>query len=143
MQAFVDYLKENKPDATIAVLRANDDFGAVVLRDAEVSWSKGTDLTIVQTSRPTTPRPVRSTTQVTSLAATQRRRVRARRDAARVPDRAHRRRRRGLEADHVHVGHVHVEDADDASPAPAGDGVLSVTPLMDPNDPAVGEQRRR
>ena len=27
MQAFVKYLKENKPNATIAILRANDDFG--------------------------------------------------------------------------------------------------------------------
>ena len=27
MKTFVDYLKKNKPDATIAVLKANDDFG--------------------------------------------------------------------------------------------------------------------
>ena len=37
MQALVTYLKANKPKASIAILRANDDFGAVVLRDAEVA----------------------------------------------------------------------------------------------------------
>ena len=31
VNTFVDYLKKNKPNATIAVLKANDDFGAVVL----------------------------------------------------------------------------------------------------------------
>ena len=32
-----NYLEDNKPDATIAILRADDDFGAVVLRHAEAA----------------------------------------------------------------------------------------------------------
>ena len=68
MQAFVDYLKENKPDATIAVLRANDDFGQSY-SDTLEELIKGTDLKVVQTQEyDNTGAAVES--QVNSLAAT-------------------------------------------------------------------------
>jgi branched-chain amino acid transport system substrate-binding protein len=50
VKAFVDYLKANKPDATIAVLRANDDFGQSYL-DTLKQLIKGTKLKIVQTQQ--------------------------------------------------------------------------------------------
>ncbi len=71
---------------------------------------KGTELKIVQTAG-VRRRGADVKSQVTSLAATQGRRVRPRRRAARLPGRAQRDGRRGLEPDHLHVGHVRVEDA--------------------------------
>ena len=44
--------------------------------------------------------------------------------------------RRGLAPDHLHVGHVRVEAAVHASAATNANGVFSVTPLLDPADPA-------
>lgn len=68
MRAFVDYLKEKKPNATIALLKASDDFGQSY-EEALKSMIKGTDLKIVQTqSYDAEGADVKS--QVTSLAAT-------------------------------------------------------------------------
>jgi branched-chain amino acid transport system substrate-binding protein len=68
MRAFVDYLKQKKPDATIALLKANDDFGQSYEESLQ-SLIKGTQLKIVQTqSYDSEGSDVKS--QVTSLAAT-------------------------------------------------------------------------
>src|SRR2546423_469934 len=48
VRVFVDYLKEHKPDATIAVLKANDDFGQSYAETLQ-ELVKGTNLKIVQT----------------------------------------------------------------------------------------------
>jgi branched-chain amino acid transport system substrate-binding protein len=66
MKAFVDYLEQQKPDASIAVLRANDDFGASY-SDTLKELVKGTDLTIAdeQTYDPETSEV---SSQMTSLA---------------------------------------------------------------------------
>ncbi len=68
MRAFVDYLKQKKPNATIALLKASDDFGQSY-QEALEAMVKGTGLKIVQTqsydSEGATVAP-----QVTSLAAT-------------------------------------------------------------------------
>ena len=50
VKAFVDYLKEKKPNATIAVLKANDDFGQSYA-DTLTQLIKGTNLKIVQTQQ--------------------------------------------------------------------------------------------
>jgi branched-chain amino acid transport system substrate-binding protein len=50
VKAFVEYLKANKPDATIAVLRANDDFGQSYL-DTLQKLIQGTQLKIVKTEQ--------------------------------------------------------------------------------------------
>jgi branched-chain amino acid transport system substrate-binding protein len=68
MRAFVDYLKQKKPNATIALLKASDDFGQSY-QEALEAMVKGTGLKIVQTqsydAEGATVAP-----QVTSLAAT-------------------------------------------------------------------------
>lgn len=68
MKALVDYLKVNEPKATIAVLRANDDFGGAY-SDTLTSLVKGTDLKVVKVVGydPETPD---TKSQITTLAAT-------------------------------------------------------------------------
>ena len=89
MQAFVDYLKENKPNATIAVLRRQRRLRPVVRRDAARSWSRAPTSRSWRTqSYDTEGADVQ--TQVTSLAATKADVFVLGADAARVPDRAQR-----------------------------------------------------
>jgi branched-chain amino acid transport system substrate-binding protein len=68
VKAFVDYLKVKKPDATIAVLRANDDFGQSYL-DTLKQLVKGTRLKIVKTEQYDN-QGAAVASQVNSLAAT-------------------------------------------------------------------------
>jgi branched-chain amino acid transport system substrate-binding protein len=68
MQTLVDYLKQNKPTATIAVLKANDDFGQSYA-DTLNQLVQGTTLKIVQTQG-YDPETSSVNSQVTSLAAT-------------------------------------------------------------------------
>ena len=68
VRRFVDYLEQTKPDATIAVLKANDDFGQSYA-DTLTQMVKGTKLKVVQTQQyDSTGSKV--DTQVNSLAAT-------------------------------------------------------------------------
>ncbi|MDZ4825711.1 MAG: ABC transporter substrate-binding protein [Actinomycetota bacterium] len=68
MQALVDYLNETTPDASIAILAANDDFGAAYVETLE-SLVEGTGLTIAATETyDTATGEVAS--QITTLAAT-------------------------------------------------------------------------
>jgi branched-chain amino acid transport system substrate-binding protein len=131
VQAFVDYLNENKPDAKIAVLRANDDFGRSYSETLE-ELVKGTDLTVVKTEEyDNTGAAVE--TQVNSLAATNA-------DAF-------------LVAATLLACPAALQAAQDAGWKPItyvsgtcasktllngtrADGVLTVAPLMDPADPA-------
>jgi branched-chain amino acid transport system substrate-binding protein len=66
-KAFVDYLKENKPSAKVAVLRANDEFGRAYA-DTFKKLIEGTQITLTkeETYDPDNPD---TKTQVTSLAA--------------------------------------------------------------------------
>jgi branched-chain amino acid transport system substrate-binding protein len=68
MLALVDYLETNKPDATIAVLRANDDFGAAYSETLK-ALIEDTDMTIADEQTYDTETG-EVATQVTSLAAT-------------------------------------------------------------------------
>ncbi len=68
VRRFVDYLEQTKPDATIAVLRANDDFGQSYA-DTLTQMVKGTKLKIVQTQQYDSAGS-QVTTQVNSLAST-------------------------------------------------------------------------
>jgi len=68
VRVFVDYLKKNKPNAKIAVLKANDDFGQSYA-DTLTELVKGTNLTIVQTQG-YDPESADVKSAVTSLAAT-------------------------------------------------------------------------
>ena len=68
VKRFVEYLKATKPDATIAVLKANDDFGQSYA-DTLTQLVKGTNLKIVKTEQyDSTGAEVK--TQVNNLAAT-------------------------------------------------------------------------
>jgi branched-chain amino acid transport system substrate-binding protein len=68
VKRFVEYLKETKPDATIAVLKADDDFGDSYA-DTLTEMVKGTQLKIVKTEQyDSTQSEV--ATQVNNLAAT-------------------------------------------------------------------------
>jgi len=68
MDSLVTYLKANKPNATIAVLKANDDFGQSYA-DTLKQLIKGTQMKIVQTQG-YDPETSEVKSQVTSLAAT-------------------------------------------------------------------------
>lgn len=68
MQALVDYLKENDPSASIAVLYADDDFGRSYSETLK-KLIEGTDLTIAK-AEPYNPENPETKSQVTSLAAT-------------------------------------------------------------------------
>jgi branched-chain amino acid transport system substrate-binding protein len=68
VQTFVEYLKQNKPNATIAVLEQNDDFGQSYV-DTLNELVKGTNLKVVQTQK-YDPEGSDVKTQVTSLAGT-------------------------------------------------------------------------
>jgi branched-chain amino acid transport system substrate-binding protein len=68
MKALVDYLQENQPDASIAVLRANDDFGASYAETLQ-SLIEGTELTIAK-EETYDPEVGEVRAQITSLAAT-------------------------------------------------------------------------
>lgn len=66
-KAFADYLKANKPDATVAVLHASDDFGRAYLETFEQEI-EGTDIEIVA-EKSYNPDDFNTQSQVTSLAA--------------------------------------------------------------------------
>ncbi len=68
MKAFVDYLNQTKPNATIALLRANDDFGQAYA-DALAQLVKGTQLKVVATQQ-YDAEGADTKAQVTKLAAT-------------------------------------------------------------------------
>ena len=138
VKTFVDYLKKTKPNATIAVLKANDDFGQSYA-DTLTELVKGTQLKVVKTEEyDNTGAEVK--TQVNSLAATHADAFLLGGGAARVPGRAQRGGRRGLAPDHVHVGHVRVEAAVRRGRRRTPTACSRVTPLLDPADPDEREQ---
>jgi branched-chain amino acid transport system substrate-binding protein len=132
MRAFVDYLKEKKPNATIALLKANDDFGQSY-EESLKSLIKGTDMKLVQTqSYDAEGADVKS--QVTSLAATKAdafvvgaallacpAALTAKSDAGWNPI--------------TYLSGTCVSKLLLTAGGKGADGVLSVTPLLDPSDP--------
>ncbi len=67
-KAFADYLTENKPDATVAILRASDDFGRAYSETFR-NLVDGTDIKVVK-EETYNPEQFETKAQVTSLAAT-------------------------------------------------------------------------
>ena len=132
-QAFVQYLQDNKPDATIAILRADDDFGAAY-SDTLKQLIKGTDLTIAgeQTYDPDTGEVG---TQVTSLAATNADAFVLGATLLACPTALTDVASSGWKPITYMSGTCTSKTLMSIA-GPAGDGVLSVSPLMDPNDPA-------
>jgi branched-chain amino acid transport system substrate-binding protein len=133
MQTFVNYLKEKKPNATIAVLKANDDFGQSYA-DTLQQLVKGTSLRIVQTQG-YDPEGAEVKSQVTSLAATH--------ADAFVVGAALLACPAALQAAHAagwkpitYMSGTCVSKILLGAAGAGADGVLSVTPLIDPSDPA-------
>ncbi len=133
MRVFVDYLKKNKPNAKIAVLKASDDFGQSY-SDTLQELVKGTNLSIVQTTG-YDPESSDVKAQVTSLAATKAdafvigaallacpSALNAMGDAGWKPI--------------VYMSGTCVSKLLLSAAGKNADGLLTVTPLIDPSDPA-------
>jgi branched-chain amino acid transport system substrate-binding protein len=133
MQVFVDYLKKNKPNAKIALLYANDDFGQSYKETLE-GLVKGTSLTIVkQASYNAEGSEVKA--QVTDLAASKADTFVLGGTLLACPN--------ALSAAHdagwkplIYMSGTCVSKLLFTLGGDGADGVLSVTPLMDPGDPA-------
>jgi branched-chain amino acid transport system substrate-binding protein len=133
MQVFVDYLKKNKPNAKIALLYANDDFGQSY-KDTLEQLVKGTTLSIVkQQSYDAEGSDVKA--QVTNLAASKADTFVLGGTLLACPN--------ALTAAHdagwkplTYMSGTCVSKLLFTLGGDGADGVLSVTPLMDPGDPA-------
>jgi branched-chain amino acid transport system substrate-binding protein len=133
MRAFVDYLKQKKPNATIAVLRASDDFGQSYA-DSLQSLIKGTNLKIVQTQS-YDPEGADVKSQVTSLAATHADAFVIGATLLACPAALNAEGAAGWHPITYMSGTCVSKLLLDAG-GKNSDGVLSVTPLLDPADPA-------
>ncbi len=133
MQVFVDYLKKNKPNAKIALLYANDDFGQSY-KDTLQQLVKGTTLSIVkQQSYNAEGSDVKA--QVTDLASSKADTFVLGGTLLACPN--------ALNAAHdagwkplIYMSGTCVSKLLFTLGGDGADGVLSVTPLMDPGDPA-------
>jgi branched-chain amino acid transport system substrate-binding protein len=133
VQAFVDYLKANKPDATIAVLRANDDFGRSYSETLD-ELVQGTQLKVVQTEEYDSS-GFAVETQVNSLAATNADAFLVAGTLLACPGALN----AAAAADWKPITYVSGTCASKTLlNGPNADGVLTVAPLLDPADPANG-----
>jgi branched-chain amino acid transport system substrate-binding protein len=136
MQALVDYLKENKPQATIAVLYANDDFGRSYLETLQ-KLVEGTELKVVK-SEGYNPEQFDTKTQITSLAATNADVLVIGATLLACPDAMKNVASTSWKPIQYMSGTCTSKTLMDIA-KPAGDGVISVSPAMDPNDPAFAD----
>jgi branched-chain amino acid transport system substrate-binding protein len=135
-KAFADYLKANKPDATVAILFANDDFGRSYAETFK-SEIEGTDITIVgeQNYDPETPDP---TNQVTSLARTGADAFLLAATLTACPAALNAMGAAGWDPI-VYMSGTCGSKTLMALAGENGDGVITVAPLVDPNDPQYAE----
>jgi branched-chain amino acid transport system substrate-binding protein len=133
VQAFVNYLKQNKPNATIAVLKANDDFGQSYAETLD-TIIKGTDLKVVKTES-YDPEGADVQSQVTSLAATKADAFLLAGTLLACPNALNAMGDAGWKPI-VYMSGTCVSKVLLSLAGKNADGVLSVTPLIDPSDPA-------
>jgi branched-chain amino acid transport system substrate-binding protein len=133
MKAFVDYLKEKKPNATIALLRANDDFGQAYA-DTLNDLVKGTQLKIVATQQ-YDAEASDTKAQVSKLAATKADAFVVGATLLACPDALTNAANAGWKPI-TYMSGTCVSKVLLSLAGPAADGVISVTPLLDPSDPA-------
>ncbi len=133
VKTFVEYLEKTKPDATIAVLKANDDFGQSYA-DTLNDMIQGTNLKVVKTQEyDNTGAEVK--TQVQSLAATHADAFLAAATLLACPNAL----TAASDADWHPITYISgtcVSKLLFDLAGKAGDGVFTVTPLRDPADPA-------
>ncbi len=132
VQTFVDYLKQHKPDATIAVLEQDDDFGQSYV-DTLNELVKGTNLKVVQTQK-YNPETSDVQAQVTSLAGTHADAFLLAAALLACPN--------GIKAAAAagwkpitYMSGTCVSKVLFSLAGPGANNVLSVTPLLDPADP--------
>ena len=128
MKALVNYLEDNKPEATIAVLRANDDFGAAY-SETLASLVKGTKLKVVKVAQydPETPD---TKSQITTLAATKADVLVIGATLLACPDALKNVATSGWKP-LTYMSGTCTSKTLMTIAGPAGDGVISVSPLMD------------
>jgi len=133
VRRFVDYLEQTKPDATIAVLKANDDFGQSYA-DTLTQMVKGTKLKIVQTQQyDSTGSKV--DTQVNSLANTKADVFFLGATLLACPAALTAAQNAGWHPI-IYMSGTCVSKVLFSIAGPAANGVFSVTPLLDPAAPA-------
>jgi len=132
MVAFVDYLENQKADATIAVLRADDDFGQSYSETLKALIAD-TELTIVD-EQGYDPETGEVASQVTSLAATNADAFVLGATLLACPTALNEVAASGWQPITYMSGTCTSKTLMTIAGA-SGDAVLSVTPLMDPNDP--------
>jgi branched-chain amino acid transport system substrate-binding protein len=134
--ALVEYLKENEPSATIAVLRANDDFGAAYLETLE-SLIEGTDLEIVA-QQTYDPEGAEVATQITNLASSNADVLLLAATLLGCPTSLNEAADAGWDP-LVYMSGTCTSKTLMGLAGENGDGVLSVAPLMDPSDPTFAD----
>jgi branched-chain amino acid transport system substrate-binding protein len=139
MKAFFDYLQENKPEAKVAILRAADDFGRAYV-DSFKSLIEGTDITVVAEEE-YNPEQFDTKAQVTSLAATDADTWILGATLLGCPDALKNAAAEGWEP-LIYMSGTCTSKTLMAAASPAGDGVLSVAPVMDTNDPQFADNEQ-
>ncbi len=133
MRVFVDYLKKNKPNAKIAVLKASDDFGQSYAETLQ-ELVKGTNLSIVQ-EQGYDPESSDVKAQVTSLAATKADAFVVGAALLACPSALNAMGDAGWKPI-VYMSGTCVSKLLLGAAGPNANGLLTVTPLLDPADPA-------
>jgi branched-chain amino acid transport system substrate-binding protein len=136
-QALVTYLEANDPDATLAVLRADDDFGRAY-SDTLKSLIEGTDITIKQ-EETYDPEGAEVAAQVTSLAASGADTFVIGATLLACPAALNEMGKAGWKPTTVYMSGTCTSKTLMAAAGDNGAGVMSVTPLMDPNDPQFAD----
>jgi len=137
MKAFFDYLQENKPEATVAILSASDDFGRSYV-DTFKSLVEGSKITVVK-EETYNPEQFDTKSQITSLAATKADALIIGATLLACPDAMKNVDAAGWKPI-IYMSGTCTSKSLMSMAAPAGDGVLSVGPLMDPANPMYADE---
>ena len=137
MKAFFDYLQENKPDAKVAILRASDDFGRSYA-DTFKSLAEGSNITVVK-EETYNPEQFDTKSQITSLAATKADALIVGATLLACPDAIKNVDAAGWKPI-IYMSGTCTSKTLMTMASPAGDGVLSVGPLMDPANPMYADE---
>ncbi|HEX5095925.1 MAG TPA: ABC transporter substrate-binding protein [Acidimicrobiia bacterium] len=132
-QALVNYLEDNNPTASLAILRADDDFGRAYA-DTLKALIEGTDITIKQ-EETYDPEGAEVAAQVTSLAASGADVFVLGATLLACPSALNEMGKAGWKPSVVYMSGTCTSKTLMAAAGDNGAGVLSVSPLMDPNDP--------
>ena len=137
VKTFVDYLKKTKPNATIAVLRANDDFGQSYA-DTLTQLVKGTQLKVVATQQYDSA-GADVVTQVNNLAATHADAFLLAGALLACPAALTQAQKAGWHPI-TYMSGTCVSKVLLGAAGSAANGIFSVTPLLDPGDPKNASQ---